>query len=766
MIGVARIDCIRKLMRLAQPCIRGGRRHVYHYRWYSGKSRTEIVEAEMARIRNIGIMAHIDAGKTTTTERMLYYTGFTRALGDVDDGDTVMDYMSQERQRGITIQSAAISFNWQNHRINLIDTPGHVDFTVEVERSLRVLDGAVAVFDASAGVEAQTLTVWKQANRYSIPRIAFLNKMDKTGASLEYSINSIREKLKTVPLVLHLPIGIEKTFSGMVDLVSMEKLTWTLGPGNDGSTYQTTPLQDVEDTELQERALEERALLIEQLAELDDKMAELLLSGDGTCDLESIPAEEVHMALQRVTRAQTGVPVLCGSSLKNKGVQPLLDAIIRYLPDPRDKGKELEQLYEDSLCAYAFKIIHHKQRGPLTFLRIYSGTLTPQSTVYNVSRDCTECVNRLLLVFADEYREMSAMSAGNIAMAVGLKQTYTGDTLVSSPSAVVSAKKVRGQLQEKGHSISDMGDEDAPVLAGLDVPEPVFFCTIEAPSISKQQELDAALVNLQKEDPSLHVKIDPETGQTVLSGMGELHLEIIQDRILKEYGLETHLGPLQVAYRETAGETAQETVTVDRVLGAQKHHAVVTVSIQPLELDGQTRDVSVYFGLDRRTVNKDVLTAVKSGVVSACTQGPLLGYPVVGAEVTVDAIEVGAGTSMAMVSACAAQATQKVLKKSGGRILEPMMLLEITTDEGHMRSVLADLSQRRGRVTEVQSRAESRVVVAEAPLAELMGYSTAIRTVTSGQATFTMELSRYEEMTALDQNRLLRKMTTFDVEGF
>eukprot|EP00058_Branchiostoma_floridae_P016050 XP_002601538.1 hypothetical protein BRAFLDRAFT_127730 [Branchiostoma floridae] len=704
------------------------------------------------RIRNIGIMAHIDAGKTTTTERMLYYTGFTRALGDVDDGDTVMDYMSQERQRGITIQSAAISFNWKNHRINLIDTPGHVDFTVEVERSLRVLDGAVAVFDASAGVEAQTLTVWRQADRYSIPRIAFLNKMDKTGASLEYSINSIRDKLKTVPLVLHLPIGIEKTFNGMVDLVSMEKLAWTLGPGNDGSVYQTTLLQDVDDAQLQERALEERAILIEQLAELDDKMADLLLSGDGTCDLGSIPAEEVHMALQRVTQAQTGVPVLCGSSLKNKGVQPLLDAIIR-------------QLYEDSLCAYAFKITHHKQRGPLTFLRIYSGTITPQSTIYNVSRDCTERVNRLLLVFADEYREMSSMSAGNIAMVVGLKQTYTGDTLVSSPSAVVSAKKVRGRLQEEGQSISVMGDEDAPVLAGLDVPEPVFFCTIEAPSMSKQQELDAALVNLQKEDPSLHVKIDPETGQTVLSGMGELHLEIIHDRILKEYNLETHLGPLQVAYRETVGGTAQETVTVDRVLGAQKHHAVVTVSVQPEEADGLTRDVAVYFGLDRRKVNKDVLTAVKTGIASSCTQGPLLGYPVVGAKVTVESIEVGPGTSLAMVSACAAQATQKVLKKSGGKILEPMMVLEITTDESHMRSVLADLSQRRGRVTEVQSRAETRVVKAEAPLAELMGYSTAIRTVTSGQATFTMELFSYEEMTSLDQNRLLKKMTTFNVEG-
>ncbi|XP_078600279.1 ribosome-releasing factor 2, mitochondrial-like [Branchiostoma floridae x Branchiostoma japonicum] len=764
MIGVVGIDCIRKLMRFAHPCLRGGR-HVYHYRWYSGKSRTEIVEAEMTRIRNIGIMAHIDAGKTTTTERMLYYTGFTRALGDVDDGDTVMDYMSQERQRGITIQSAAISFNWKNHRINLIDTPGHVDFTVEVERSLRVLDGAVAVFDASAGVEAQTLTVWRQADRYSIPRIAFLNKMDKTGASLEYSINSIRDKLKTVPLVLHLPIGIEKTFNGMVDLVSMEKLVWTLGPGNDGSVYQSTLLQDVDDAQLQERALEERAILIEQLAELDDKMADLLLSGDGTCDLGSIPAEEVHMALQRVTQAQTGVPVLCGSSLKNKGVQPLLDAIIRYLPDPQDKGKDLEQLYEDSLCAYAFKIAHHKQRGPLTFLRIYSGTITPQSTIYNVSRDCTERVNRLLLVFADEYREMSSMSAGNIAMVVGLKQTYTGDTLVSSPSAVVSAKKVRGRLQEEGQSISVMGDEDAPVLAGLDVPEPVFFCTIEAPSMSKQQELDAALVNLQKEDPSLHVKIDPETGQTVLSGMGELHLEIIHDRILKEYNLETHLGPLQVAYRETVGGTAQETVTVDRVLGAQKHHAVVTVSVQPEEADGPTRDVAVYFGLDRRKVNRDVLTAVKTGIASSCTQGPLLGYPVVGAKVTVESIEVGPGTSLAMVSACAAQATHKVLKKSGGKILEPMMVLEITTDESHMRSVLADLSQRRGRVTEVQSRAETRVVKAEAPLAELMGYSTAIRTVTSGQATFTMELFRYEEMTSLDQNRLLKKMTTFNVEG-
>nr|XP_020144352.1 ribosome-releasing factor 2, mitochondrial-like [Microcebus murinus] len=415
------------------------------------KSLHSIINPPIAKIRNIGIMAHIDAGKTTTTERILYYSGYTRSLGDVDDGDTVTDFMAQERERGITIQSAAVTFDWKGYRINLIDTPGHVDFTLEVERCLRVLDGAVAVFDASAGVEAQTLTVWRQADKHKIPRICFLNKMDKTGASFNYAVESIREKLKAKPLLLQLPIGEAKNFKGVVDIINKEKLLWSPNSG-DGKDFERKPLLETSDLELLKETTEARNALIEQVADLDDEFADLVL-GEFSENFDLLPADKLQTAIHRVTLAQAAVPVLCGSALKNKGIQPLLDAITMYLPSPEERNYEFLKWYKDDLCALAFKVLHDKQRGPLVFMRIYSGTIKPHLAIHNINRNCTERISRLLLPFADQHIEIPSLTAGNIALTVGLKHTATGDTIASSKSSILAAARRAEREGEKKHHI-------------------------------------------------------------------------------------------------------------------------------------------------------------------------------------------------------------------------------------------------------------------------------------------------------------------------
>ncbi|XP_049721679.1 ribosome-releasing factor 2, mitochondrial isoform X4 [Elephas maximus indicus] len=580
------------------------------------KSLHSIISPPIAKIRNIGIMAHIDAGKTTTTERILYYSGYTRSLGDVDDGDTVTDFMAQERERGITIQSAAVTCDWKGYRVNLIDTPGHVDFTLEVERCLRVLDGAVAVFDASAGVEAQTLTVWRQADKHSIPRICFLNKMDKTGASFNYTVESIREKLKAKPLLLQLPIGEGKTFKGLVDVVSKEKLLWNPSSG-DGKDFERKPLLELSDPELLKEATEARNALIEQVADLDDEFADLVL-GEFSENFDLLTAEKLQTAIHRVTVAQTAVPVLCGSALKNKGIQPLLDAITMYLPSPEERNYEFLQWYKGDLCALAFKVLHDKQRGPLVFMRIYSGTVKPQLAVHNINGNYTERISRLLLPFADQHIEIPSLTAGNIALTVGLKHTATGDTIVSSKSSALAAARRAEREGEKKHRKNN--EAERLLLAGVEVPEPVFFCTIEPPSVAKQPDLDHALKCLQREDPSLKVKLDPDSGQTVLCGMGELHIEIIHDRIKREYGLETYLGPLQVAYRETILNAVRATDTLDRTLGDRRHLVTIELEARPTETSSvmpvieYTEDVS-------EDLLKTSQEAIENGIHSACLQG-------------------------------------------------------------------------------------------------------------------------------------------------
>ncbi|XP_072462450.1 ribosome-releasing factor 2, mitochondrial isoform X1 [Notamacropus eugenii] len=722
------------------------------------KSLRSVINPPMSKIRNIGIMAHIDAGKTTTTERMLYYSGYTRSLGDVDDGDTVTDFMAQERERGITIQSAAVTFDWKGYRVNLIDTPGHVDFTLEVERCLRVLDGAVAVLDASAGVEAQTLTVWRQADKHRVPRICFLNKMDKTGASFNCTVDSIREKLKTKPLLLQLPVGEAKAFKGLVDVVTMEKVIWNpASHSDDGKQFMREPLTELNDPELLKEAKEARNALIEQIADVDDEFADLVL-GEFIENFDLLPAEKLYPAIRRVTMAQSAVPVLCGSALKNKGVQPLLDAITMYLPSPDERNNEFLQWYKDDLCALAFKVLHDKQRGPLVFMRIYSGTMKPQSAVHNINGNYTERISRLLLPFADQHVEIPSLTAGNIALTVGLKQTSTGDTIVSSKASALAAARRAGRNEGKTHR-KHMETENL-LLAGVEIPEPVFFCTIEPPSVAKQPELDRALNCLQREDPSLKVRLDPDSGQTVLCGMGELHIEIINDRIKREYGVETFLGPLQIAYRETILNSGRATDTLDRTLGEKRHLVTVELEVRPCAREkSEVGPVIEYAENIREELLQEFQEAIENGIQSAYLQGPLLGFPIQDVAVTLCSLALYPGTSTTMVSACVSRCVQKALKKADKQVLEPLMNLEVTVPGDYLSCVLADLAQRRGSIQEIQSRQDNKVVVGSVPLAEMMGYSTVLRTLSSGTATFALELSNYQAMNLQDQNALLKRRT-------
>lgn len=721
------------------------------------KSLRAVVNPDISKIRNIGIMAHIDAGKTTTTERMLYYSGYTRALGDVDDGDTVTDFMAQERERGITIQSAAVTFDWKSYRINLIDTPGHVDFTLEVERALRVLDGAVAVFDASAGVEAQTLTVWRQAEKHHVPCVCFLNKMDKPAANLSFSIESIRQKLKANPVLLQIPVGSGKSFSGVVDLLTNQKLSWKLGSsGDDGRKFESKPLDQSDEPELLQEVNEARTALIEQVADLDDEFAELLLTDFGD-NFDAVPSVRLQEAVRRVTLARKGVPVLCGSSLKNKGVQPLLDAITAYLPAPDERHHDLVRWYKDDLCALAFKVLHDKQRGPLVFLRIYSGTLKPQSAVHNINRNSIERMSRLLVPFADQHVEIPSMTAGNIALTVGLKQTVTGDTIVSSKSSAAAAAR---RAQNDGGGGKKRGEQASVVLSGVEVPDPVFFCTIEPPTMAKQADLENALSCLQREDPSLKVRVDPDSGQTILCGMGELHIEIIHDRIRREYGIETHLGPLQVAYRETILNEVSTTDTLDRTVGERRHVATVALTVRPVDILSSSGSCEVALTEELEAqLSPDLKEAVENGAHSSYLQGPLLGYPLLGVSTLIQSVNIEPGTSAAMVSACVSRCMLKAMKLAGNQVLEPLMSLEVTVGEEHLSAVLGDLAQRRGTIQDIQSRHDSKVLIANVPLAEMMGYSTILRTLTSGNATFSLELDVYDAMNPQDQNVLLKRLS-------
>jgi len=691
----------------------------------------------IAAIRDIGIMAHIDAGKTTTSERVLFYTGISHRMGEVHDGAAVMDYMPQEQERGITITSAATTCFWKGHRINLIDTPGHVDFTIEVERSLRVLDGAVAVFDAVAGVQPQSETVWRQAERYHVPRIAFINKMDRVGATLDLSVDMMRRNLHAHPMVAQLPDGLESSFSGVIDLMTMETIRW---PDELGEQVVREPLTDAHP--LHTDAVLAREALVEAVAEVDDEvMGVFLEAGVG-----GVPVDLLRAGMRRATIANKGVVVLCGSSLKNKGVQPLLDAVLDYLPSPLDlppvvavrkhDKHEVVRLpaIDQPLLALAFKVLHDPHRGPLVFFRVYSGALRVKDGIQNCTQDRKERVTKLLQVHANKTQEIEEVTAGNIAAAVGLRFTTTGDT-------VISAK-----------------DGEQVILPGLEIPEPVIFRAIEARSTADQSLLVEALERMQREDPSFRVRIDPDSGQTLIGGMGELHLEIIVDRILREARVAANVGKPQVAYRETVGRSLTLPIEYDREIGGKRQYARLVLEVVPRERGAGNSFVSLLPEPVLRTgkggpptvpakILPEHLAAVRDGSTDAMSRGPLLGYPLVDVEIRlIDGGYIEGDSTPMSFRAATTMAIMEALEKANPTLLEPMMTVEIEVPEDFTGHVVSDLRGRRGRVMAMGPRRGLHVVDSEVPLAEMVGYATALRSATQGRASYSMHFSHYAEV--------------------
>jgi elongation factor G len=674
------------------------------------------IPSELQNTRNIGIMAHIDAGKTTTTERILYCTGVSYKIGEVDEGTAVMDWMEQEQERGITITSAATTCFWKGHRINLIDTPGHVDFTIEVERSLRVLDGAIGIFCAVGGVEPQSETVWRQADKYGIPRIAFVNKMDRVGADFYRVLNMIRDRLNANPIALQVPIGVEEKFSGVVDLLRMKAIFFE-GEG------EGLPCREEEiPEELMEIARREREKLLERIADLDETFMERYLEGN------PLGTEEIQALIRKGTLAAQVVPVLCGSAFRNKGIQPLLDAVIDYLPSPLDvppvRGKHPDDGREEirsphngaPLSALAFKIMTDPYVGQLTFLRIYSGSLASGASVYNANKGKRERIGRLLKMHANKREEIRQARAGEIIATVGLKETRTGDTLC---------------------------DEDHPlILEAMDFPEPVISMAIEAKSKADEERLDQGLYKLAMEDPSFSRFMDPETGQRIISGMGELHLEIIVDRLKREFGVEVQVGKPMVAYRETITQAVRSEGRFIRQSGGKGQYGHVLLELAPLPAGQKFEFVDAIKG---GTIPREYIPAVEKGVREAMEEGILGGFPVVDVKVTlVDGSYHEVDSSEMAFKIAGSIGFKEGAKRARPILLEPIMAVEVVVPEDFIGEVSGDLSSRRGRITRLEPRGHFRVLEAKVPLAEMFGYATQLRSNTQGRATFTMQFAHYE----------------------
>jgi elongation factor G len=692
--------------------------------------------AELAKTRNIGIMAHIDAGKTTTTERILFYTGINYKIGEVHDGAATMDWMEQEQERGITITSAATKCTWKGHTIQIIDTPGHVDFTVEVERSLRVLDGAVAVYDGVAGVEPQTEQVWRQAEKYGVPRMCFVNKLDRTGADFFRCVDMMVERLNANPLVLQLPIGSEASFIGVVDLLGMRALTWR-GETKMGEDYTVEQIPG----DLVELADEYREKLIEQLADVDDSIAEAYLEG------EDLTVETLKAAIRRATIAGAVNPVLTGSAFKNKGVQPMLDAVIDYLPSPLDidhvegtlmDGNSPAQRRTDEaepLAALAFKVASVEHIGKLTFVRIYSGVLEAGSQVLNSTKDRKERIGKIYQMHANKREELPRAGAGEIIAVGGLKQTTTGDTL-SDPQKPI-------------------------VLESMTFPAPVIDVAIEPKTKSDQEKLGIAIQKLAEEDPTFQVHGDEETGQTVISGMGELHLEILVDRMRREFHVEANVGKPQVAYRETIRRVVErEDLTYKKQTGGSGQYAKVQVSLEPLEL---TSDGPTYEFVNKVTggrIPKEFIPSVDAGAQEALQYGVLAGYPLVGVKFTlldggyhdVDSSEMAFKIAGSMVFKAAA-------RKADPALLEPLMAVEVITPEDNMGDVIGDLNSRRGQIQSMDERSGARVVRALVPLSEMFGYVGDLRSRTQGRASYSMVFDSYAEVPQSVAKEIIAKAT-------
>ncbi len=684
---------------------------------------------QLAHYRNIGITAHIDAGKTTTTERILYYTGRLHRMGEVHDGTATMDYMEQEQERGITITSAATTCYWRDHQINIIDTPGHVDFTAEVERSLRVLDGAIALFDAVAGVQPQSETVWRQADKYRVPRLAFINKMDRVGANFDYAVQTMVDRLKANPVPIQLPIGSEDRLRGVVDLVEMRGIFWkdeTLG-----AEYEVGAIPD----DLLAEARDRREKMIERIAEHDEELFDLYVEGG------EIAVDTLRSAIRRATAELHITPVLCGSAFKYKGVQRLLDAVVDYLPSPLDVpavvGTDLDDGYSVTreasdaapFSALVFKILTDPYVGQLAFLRVYSGSFHAGGTVFNVKRRRKERVGRLLRMHANKREDLQDAQAGEILAVVGLKTVQTGDTICDSASPVV--------------------------LEQIEFPDPVLSLAVEPKTKADQQKIGMALTKLSQEDPTFRVESDPDTGQTILSGMGELHLEILVDRLLREFQVAADIGRPQVAYRETIRKPAQGEGRFVRQSGGRGQYGHCKITVEPLAGDGVEFVNDIFGG----AIPKEFIPSVEKGVREALANGALAGYETVGVKVTlhdgtyheVDSSEVAFKVAGSMAWKDAASRARPVL-------LEPVMAIEVVVPEEYMGDVMADISTRRGRIEGMDLRGSTQVIKGFVPLAEMFGYATDLRSRTQGRGSYTMHLHAYEQAPAAVQEEIVSRM--------
>ncbi|XP_044747225.1 ribosome-releasing factor 2, mitochondrial [Coccinella septempunctata] len=710
-----------------------------------------LLDVDVNKIRNIGILAHIDAGKTTTTERMLFYSGTINQMGEVHHGNTVTDYMTQERERGITITSAAVTFFWRSHQFNLIDTPGHIDFTMEVEQSLNVLDGAVFILDASAGVEAQTLTVWRQADRYNLPRFIFLNKMDRTDASVEHCFHSIQQKLSVTPLCLQIPIKKGGKLSGLIDILTMEKLTFS------NMKLAKIALTEREDCELWSETMLLRSNLVDKISEYNETLAEKIIKEES---MDNIKTMDIVGAIREETLNQNIIPVVMGSAYKNIGIQALMDAVVLYLPGP-GKRSEYYNCFEDNLCAKAFKITHNKQKGTLVFVKVHNGEINKGQKIYSTTQNKNELVGRLYTAFADDFHEVEKIKSGNIGVISGLKHTKMGDFLSNSASAVQKAKE---KFLKTKKSVLDDAVEDL-FENKVRIPEPVFFCAIEPESAAYQTALDNALMEMQRQDPSLRVTQNCETGQTVLGGMGELHLDIIKDRILKEYKVKAKLGELQINYHETLKEKTTDTLEFCTTIGGLVQKFTIRLSIFPTG-EEEKKEILVFDRTQDAAKNISAiyhkhLSAIRNGVEAALANGPRISCKVSNVQVMLHFFAVEKGTSESVITAGTTQLIQKMLQQQGTDILEPVMNIEIVIPSDYLSPLLADLSRRRSTVEEISMRENVKVVRANTPLSELQGYATIIRTLSSGTATFSMEFYKYRKMSPIDEEIAIRSVRGF-----
>ncbi|CAM2779438.1 MULTISPECIES: elongation factor G [Dermacoccus] len=697
------------------------------------------VLTDLKKVRNIGIMAHIDAGKTTTTERILFYTGVNHKIGETHDGASTTDWMEQEKERGITITSAAVTSFWEGTQINIIDTPGHVDFTVEVERSLRVLDGAVAVFDGKEGVEPQSETVWRQADKYDVPRVCFVNKMDKMGADFYFTVQTIKDRLGAEPLVLQLPIGAENDFVGVVDLIYNRALVWPGDAKGDVTMGAKYEIQEIPD-DLKAKAEEYRNALVERVAESDDDLMEKYLSG------EELTEDEIKAGIRKLTVNSELYPVLCGSAFKNRGVQPMLDAVVDYLPSPLDvppmighvPGDEEQEItrkpaLDEPFSALAFKVAAHPFFGSLTFIRVYSGKISAGSQVVNTTKGKKERIGKLFQMHANKENPVDEAQAGHIYAAIGLKETTTGDTL-SDPSSQI-------------------------VLESMTFPEPVISVAIEPKTKGDQEKLSTAIQKLAQEDPTFQVELDEETGQTIIRGMGELHLDILVDRMKREFKVEANVGAPQVAYRETIRKAvAKYDYTHKKQTGGSGQFAKVQITFEPLDTsEGELYEfVNAVVG---GRVPREYIPSVDNGIQDAMQQGVLAGYPLVGLKATlVDGAYHDVDSSEMAFKIAGSMALKEAVRKADPVLLEPMMAVEVRTPEEYMGDVIGDINSRRGQIQAMEDVSGAKVVRGLVPLSEMFGYVGDLRSKTQGRANYTMQFDSYAEVPRSVADEIIKKI--------